>query len=120
MIFDLNSDSEAESPVSLALGPEESVLGGRAAALSSVEPMTLLPGTEERFSATPASALSSSQGDGSQADALLWREEIVDLQGRMLKAFRSMEQHLRREHAREVADLLVLARRCRSGQHVRG
>ena len=95
---DLNysSESEVDSPVSLALDTEESLLGMHA----TFQPMTQLPpGTEERLSATP--------GGGSQADALLWREEIVDLQGRMLKAFRSMEQHLRREHAREVADLLA-------------
>ena len=85
-----SSESEMDSPVSVGIETEEALL---------IPPMTQLPpGTEERLSATP--------GGGSQADALLWHEEIVDLQGRLLKAFRSMEQHLRREHAREVADLL--------------
>jgi hypothetical protein len=54
---------------------------------------------------TPRRA-SDSASTPSDDDAQVWREQIAELEARMLRWFRGMEHSLRREHATRVAALL--------------
>ena len=97
------SDDGEEEPASgqtLNPGTEEPVPLLAPSATESEQDLTLAPGTEE------ASLLPEWARPGSSQRAVDLREQIVDLQARMLRWFRSMQNSLRREHAKDVAALL--------------